>query len=86
MQVNKAGQGPVLIPAELQKPEAGLGEILFMFMPLVSLPQNYFGIPRHTRNQEQRACARCQGTNFQAWLRPSGMMWITLLSVRKFMG
>jgi NADPH:quinone reductase-like Zn-dependent oxidoreductase len=28
MQVNKADQGPVLIPVELQKPEAGLGEIL----------------------------------------------------------
>src|SRR4029077_6437422 len=28
MQVNKADQGPVLILAELQKPEAGLGEIL----------------------------------------------------------
>src|SRR5215469_2948165 len=28
MQVNKAGQRPVLILAELQKPEAGLGEIL----------------------------------------------------------
>ena len=30
-----------------------------MFMPLVLLPQNCFGIPRHIRNQEQRACARC---------------------------
>jgi NADPH:quinone reductase-like Zn-dependent oxidoreductase len=28
MQVNKADQGPVLILVELQKPEAGLGEIL----------------------------------------------------------
>ena len=36
-----------------------------MFMPLLSLPQNCFGIPRHIRNQEQCACAQCQGTNFQ---------------------
>jgi D-arabinose 1-dehydrogenase-like Zn-dependent alcohol dehydrogenase len=28
MQVNTADQGPVLVPVELQKPEAGLGEIL----------------------------------------------------------
>ena len=28
MQVNNADQGPVLIAVELQKPEAGLGEIL----------------------------------------------------------
>ena len=28
MQVNKADQGPVLIPVELDKPEAGRGEIL----------------------------------------------------------
>ena len=28
MQVNKTNQGPVLIAVELQKPEAGLGEIL----------------------------------------------------------
>jgi hypothetical protein len=28
MQANKASQGPVLIVVELQKPEAGLGEIL----------------------------------------------------------
>src|SRR4051812_20026021 len=28
MQVNKADQGPVLIPVELEKPEAGRGEIL----------------------------------------------------------
>jgi len=27
-QVNKPGQGPVLVFVELQKPEAGLGEIL----------------------------------------------------------
>ena len=28
MQVNRGDQGPVLIPAELQKPEPGSGEVL----------------------------------------------------------
>jgi len=41
-------------------------------MRLESRPQNCFGIPRHIRNQEQRAWARCQGTNFSGVITAVG--------------
>jgi NADPH:quinone reductase-like Zn-dependent oxidoreductase len=50
IQVNKAELGPVVIQAELQKPEPGLGEILIHVHAVGVTQQNCFGIPQHIRN------------------------------------
>ena len=58
MQVNKAGQGPVLVLAELQKPEAGLGEILVHVHAAGVTPTELLWYPTtHTRSGTARTRA-----------------------------
>jgi len=58
MQVNKAGQGPVLVLAELQKPEAGLGEILVHVHAAGVTPTELLWYPTtHTKSGTARARA-----------------------------
>ena len=55
MQVNKADQGPVLIPVELQKPEAGLGEILVHVHAAAVTPTELLWYPTtHTKSGTAR--------------------------------
>jgi NADPH:quinone reductase-like Zn-dependent oxidoreductase len=58
MQVNKADQGPVLIPVELQKPEAGLGEILVHVHAAAVTPTELLWYPTtHTKSGTARTRA-----------------------------
>jgi NADPH:quinone reductase-like Zn-dependent oxidoreductase len=58
MQVNKAEQGPVLIPVELQKPEAGLGEILVHVHAAAVTPTELLWYPTtHTKSGTARTRA-----------------------------
>jgi NADPH:quinone reductase-like Zn-dependent oxidoreductase len=58
MQVNRAGQGPVLVLAELQKPEAGLGEILVHFHAAGVTPTELLWYPTtHTKSGTARTRA-----------------------------
>jgi len=55
MQVNKADQGPVLILVELQKPEAGLGEILVQVHAAAVTPTELLWYPTtHTKSGTAR--------------------------------
>ena len=61
MQVNKADQGPVLIPAELKKPEPGLGEILIHVHAAGVTPTELLWYPTtHTKSGTARMRAVCQ--------------------------
>src|SRR4029077_7997671 len=58
MQVNKADQGPVLIPVELQKTEAGLGEILVHVHAAAVTPTELLWYPTtHTKSGTARTRA-----------------------------
>jgi NADPH:quinone reductase-like Zn-dependent oxidoreductase len=58
MQVNKADQGPVLIPVELQKPEASLGEILVHVHAAAVTPTELLWYPTtHTKSGTARTRA-----------------------------
>jgi NADPH:quinone reductase-like Zn-dependent oxidoreductase len=58
MQVNSAKQGPVLIPAELQKPEPGVGEILVHVHAAGVTPTELLWYPTtHTKSGTARAGA-----------------------------
>ena len=58
MQVNKADHGPVLIPAELPKPQAGLGELLVRVHAAGVTPTELLWYPTtHTKSGTARTRA-----------------------------
>jgi NADPH:quinone reductase-like Zn-dependent oxidoreductase len=72
MQVNKAEQGPVLIPVELQKPEAGLGEILVHVHAAAVTPTELLWYPTtHTKSGTARTRA-VPGHEFSAAITEIG--------------